>query len=235
MRIKIKNWKLTLLGLLVVCLLASLGFWQLSRSQEKSKLLRSFKSRSAESPVSSHELRNPNDWRFYRATLTGTFDNQHTLLLDNKIYKGTVGYEVYTPFHADGLSDSILIDRGFTPMNPDRELLPTIKPITGKVTVQGMLNLPPRYVAYGGMTEGDKVTWPLRVEFIQLPAIGKIINFPLFPYLLTLEPKSPYTLSASAIEWNIFSVSPERHMAYAFQWFALAVTLLVICTVLNKE
>ena len=235
MAIKIKNWKLTLLGLLVVCLLASLGFWQLSRAQQKKILLESFQSRTTHAPLTSNDLNNPNDWRFYRANLTGTFDNQHTVLLDNKTYKGKIGYEVYTPFHAKGMAQTLLIDRGFVAIQINRQTLPTIQPITGTVTVQGMLNLPPTYVALGQMTDSPDIRWPLRVEYIKLPALGKIINTDLFPYTLTLDPTSPYALDASAIEWNIFTVSPERHLGYAVQWFALALTLLVICAVLNRE
>lgn len=235
MSIRITNWKLLLLGLLVVSLLAGLGFWQLSRGHEKEALLKSFKSRTAQAPLTSQALLTPRDFRFYRATLTGTFDNQHTLLLDNKTFNGQVGYEIYTPFHADGLADLILIDRGFTPIGATRDMLPAIKPIDGKVTVQGMLNLPPRYVALGAMTEKEDISWPLRVEYINTQALGILVNSHIFPYTLTLEPKSPYALSATAIEWNIFTVSPERHMAYAFQWFALAVTLLVICAALSRK
>jgi surfeit locus 1 family protein len=233
--IKIKNWKLTILGLIVVSLLASLGYWQLSRWQQKTALLASFQSRTTHTPLTNTALQTPGDWRFYRATLTGTFDNKHTLLLDNKTYKKQVGYEVYTPFHMHGHNAILLVDRGFVPMGADRNILPTIKPITGNVTIKGMFNLPPTYVAFGGIIDSKKISWPLRIEFIQLPAIGKIINSTLYPYTLTLEPTSPYALSTSAIEWNIFTVSPERHLGYAFQWFALALTLLVICVVLNRR
>jgi surfeit locus 1 family protein len=231
----LKNWKLNLLGLICVCLLASLGFWQLSRGEKKKLLLKSFTERTEHAPLSGLDLNIPNDWRFYRASLNGKFDNEHTFFLDNKTFKGKIGYEVYTLFYAQGMMEPILIDRGFVSTRGDRQLLPAIKNISGPVTIHGMINLPPTYVALGQMIDSPNSSSPLRVEYINLPALGKIIHSSLFPYILTLNPDSPYALDAEAIEWQIFTVSPERHLGYAVQWFALALTLLVICAVLNRK
>ena len=42
------------------------------------------------------QLNRMNDVRFYRAILQGQFDNKHTILLDNKIFRGQIGYESKT-------------------------------------------------------------------------------------------------------------------------------------------
>jgi surfeit locus 1 family protein len=231
----LKNWKLNLLGLICVCLLAKLGFWQLSRAEYKKALLQSFNERTIHAPLNGLALNTPNDWRFYQATLNGSFDNQHSLFLDNKTYNGKIGYEVYTLFYADGMTTVLLVDRGFISNNNDRAHLPTIKPINGRVTIHGMINLPPTYVSLGQMIDGKSSAWPMRVEYLHPASLGKIIQTSLYPYVLTLDPKSPYALDATAIDWRLFPISPERHMGYAVQWFALALTLLVICAALNYK
>ena len=230
MPIKIKNWKLAILALLFICLFTSLGFWQLSRAQQKTALLKSFGERTAHVPYTASELKQPQDWRFFRTTLEGTFDNQHTVLLDNKTSHGRIGYEVYTPFNANGLSAPILVDRGFIPMGATRGILPAIKAITSHATITGMLNRAPTYVAFGQINDSPQIAWPLRIEYVNLFELGKLMDHPLFSYVLSLTPDDPATYS---IEWQIVTMGPERHLGYAVQWFALALTLLILFVVLN--
>lgn len=224
-----KKWLLNLLALAFICLFTSLGYWQLSRAHEKEKLLASFAQRTAQKPVTNKQLYTAKDWRFYQANVSGYFDNQHTFLLDNRTYQKKVGYEVYTPFITDSFNQILLVDRGFIPIG-SRTVTPEIKPIIGHKTITGIFNLPPTYVALGEMTESKQVTWPLRVEYVQLAKMGEFINKTIFPYVLILDPKSPF---AYALEWKVVIMPPERHRGYALQWFAFALTLLIISAGLN--
>lgn len=230
MTIKVKNWKLAVLAFLFFSFFMSLGVWQLNRAEQKKILLRSFIKRTEHAPFTAADLKQPNDLRFYRIQLEGRFDNQHTLLLDNKIFHGNVGYEVYTPFKVKGMEKPILVDRGFIPMGISRKELPAIREIPGSVTILGMLNMPPAYVAFGQINESNKITWPLRIEFVNTSALTQFLKYPLFPSILMLEPHDPATYS---IEWQITTMGPEKHMGYAVQWFALALTLLILFVALN--
>lgn len=232
MYITLKNWKLAILALIFLCLFVSLGCWQLWRAQEKKILMKSFSERTLHEPFSAAAITKENDLRFYRIKLTGFFDNQHSLLLDNKIFHGKVGYEVYTPFYCKDLADPILVDRGFIPGSVSRRDLPGINAIIGTVTITGMLNLPPRYVALGRINETQEINWPLRIEFVNLMEVAKLLNYPLYHYVLNLEAKDP---AAYAIEWQIVTMGPEKHIGYAIQWFALALTLLILFVVLNRN
>jgi surfeit locus 1 family protein len=232
MPIKLKNWKLAILAVVCISFLASLGFWQLARAKWKAGLLKSYAERMVHKPLTAQDISSPGDIRFYRVELTGSFDNQHNILLDNKIQNGKVGYEVFTPFQADGMTVTILVDRGFLPMGADRKILPTIAPITGKVHILGLLNLPPTYVALGQINESPTISWPLRAEFIQTTLLEPFLQTKLFPYIVSLDPKNP---GAFNMEWQIVAIGPERHLGYAVQWFALALTLLIISVALNKN
>ena len=234
MKMTMKNWKLSLLSLVFILIFTSLGFWQLSRAREKTEILQAYQQRAQAAPLSSSDLSRPNDWRFHQVKLIGKFDDSHTILLDNKTFNGKVGYEVYTPFIAKGLDQPILVDRGFIPIGVNRESLPAIPKTTkGTITIQGMLNTPPLYVAMGEMSENGKVQWPLRVEFIHLPQISKLLNYNnVYPYVLSLNPESP---SALQVKWQIQTVDPNKNKGYAVQWFALALTLLIISVFLNRN
>jgi len=226
---KIKNLKLALLSLVLFCIFINLGTWQLRRSDEKQLLLKSYNHRAHHSPLKPDNLLEQSDLRFYRAKLVGTFDNEHTILLDNKTHHGKIGYEVYTPFRATGFGMPILVDRGFVQNTGSRAELPTIPAITEETTIVGLINEPPRYAAMGEMVDGQN-QWPLRVEFINLPKLGEKMNAVFFPYVLALDPKHAAALD---LQWEIVLMSPERHQGYALQWFAFALTLLVLFATLN--
>jgi surfeit locus 1 family protein len=233
MPFKVKNWKLILLTWLFVCLFVGLGSWQVYRAQQKKILLQTYATRRQHPPLSADMLTSSHhDWRFYPVTLQGHFSNQHTILLDNQIFHGRVGYEVYTPFQAKGLGMAILVDRGWVPLGDSRQQLPAIPPARSVATITGILTASPTYVAFGAMQESASLTWPLRVEFIHLPALARLLQQPLFPYVVRLP---PHDASAFSIEWHMVTLSPERHLGYAVQWFALALTLLILSTALYRN
>lgn len=232
MSIKIVNWKLAVLALIFFCLFTSLGIWQLMRAQQKAILLKSFNERTQHAPFTAQDLDQPHDWRFYRVTVEGKFDQEHTFLLDNKTLHGKIGYEVYTPFKISGLNTYILVNRGFIPMGTSRQELPIINTSNKAVTITGMLNLPPAYVSLGEIRASNKTTWPLLVEYIDLEALGDFAELSLFPYILSLE---AHDKSAYTVEWHATTTGPERNQGYALQWFALALTLLILFVALNRN
>ena len=229
---KIKNPKLAFLALIVFAILVSLGTWQLHRAQEKTALLAAFAKHTQYPPLTAAALLKPHDWQFYRATLTGEFLNDKTVLLDNKLFHGRIGYEVFTPFRFKPHS-TILVDRGFLAQPPQgRMALPWVKPLLGTQTVTGFLKRPAGYVSLGAMVDQTATPRPFRIEFINLFELKTLLNEPnLNPYLLILDPNHP---DAYPLEWQIVTLGPERHIGYAVQWFALALTLLVIFVALNR-
>ena len=219
--------RLTLLAFVCVLGLFNLGLWQVARMHEKERLLNQFHHRMKEQPLSP-PFKQP-AVLFHRATMQGLFDNAHQILLDNKTYQGRVGYELYTPFITQGSKEIILVDRGFVPIGKSRQVLPTIEPITEPVTITGLINQPPKYFSWGEMVDatGHHV---MRIEYLDLTKIAKLFSRPLYPFVLNLDPHSPF---ARPLEWQIVVMPPERHRGYAVLWFALAITLLIICLGLN--
>ncbi len=232
MLLRVKNWKLAFLALIIIAFLMRLGFWQLSRADQKTHMLNTYHARTVSAPLNPAVLNQAGDWQYYRTTLAGQFDNQHTFLLDNKIFKGQVGYEVFTPFLAAGITQPILVDRGFVPLTASRDKLPAIRDITGTQAITGMVNQPPGYVKYGPIKPDKTESWPMRIEYINLQEISPLMNTSLYRYIINLTPDDP---SAYPIEWQIVALSPERHMGYAVQWFALALTLLILSVALNRS
>lgn len=230
--LKIRNKKLAVLFVFLFCFLFSLGNWQLSRAKQKEQLLKTYQRRLQHEPLFVQQLQASQDLRFYRMRLSGYFDEQHTFLLDNKIYNKQVGYEVYTPFIPIHSKQFILVDRGFIPLTKNRQTPPQIKSLSGVQNITGLLNLPPTYVSFGSIVDSKNMGWPLRIEYVHLQQLSNLLGHTLFPYVLILDPNSQ---AAYPNKWEIVVMPPEKHRAYALQWFALALTLLILFVALNLK
>lgn len=226
MLIRAKNIKFLALALFFFCLCLALGTWQIKRGHAKAELIRQYENRQSAPPLTLSELKPKGDLLFYHTMLRGHFENEKTFLLDNKISQGKVGYEIYTPFKIDHSPGVILIDRGFVPMGKNRQTLPSILPKLDTI-VSGILVLPPRYMKWGPMVDPNNHHAIKRLEYIDLKEISAIYQQALFPYLLALKEAAPDTSSLTPMP-------PERHYAYAFQWFALALTLLLLLWAFNR-
>lgn len=225
---------------LFILLFSSLGVWQCSRAQQKRYLIHRYADRKYQQFTVLNDLFNSEkDGRFYSVSLKGRFDNQHHIFLDNKTYQGQAGYEIYTPFLPLRIKQfAILIDRGWVPAERDRSQLPFITPVSGIISLKGILNTPPAYFSLGAITESSEPHFPLRVQYINIKeltttAIHPTAHIPyssLAPYIVWLDPKDPHGFKR---EWAITIMGPERHILYAVQWFAFAISLLVLFVVLN--
>ena len=78
------GWWPSIAVALLLPLLLGLGFWQLSRAEEKRALLADFAAREHAEPMSVAELERRADLAHLRIRLRGQFDEQHSLLLDNR-------------------------------------------------------------------------------------------------------------------------------------------------------
>lgn len=230
MPLTIKNWKLALVSLLLFSLFAYLGYWQLARAHAKEQLITLFKAQMTNTPLSNTTLAGASNPRFRRVQLTGFYDNQHIILLDNKTAHRQIGYEIYTLFYVKHSKQPLLIDRGFIAMPGDRQHLPVIKPVLGEQKLLGLLDTPPRYVALGAMRETESTLSPMRVEYIDLNELSELLHIAIYPYIVRLTPTE---LGNTVNEREFFTILPERHRGYAIQWFALAGTLLILFVVLN--
>src|ERR1044071_4204342 len=88
------DWKLSLLTVVLLPLLLSLGFWQLRRAQEKLELPDQYAARQSEAPIVFEQLNTNGDLQYRQVQLTGRYDNTHNFLLDNRIHQGQPGYEL---------------------------------------------------------------------------------------------------------------------------------------------
>ena len=114
----------------------------------------------------------------------------------------------------------------------DRNQLPEIEPVIGKVQLRGSLYK----VLRGGLQLDDGVraveNWPGRVGWISTERAEEIFADEFFSYQLRLDSDSVGALTTG---WPTVSVQPEKHTAYAVQWFVMALVLLLLTINANSN
>lgn len=219
-------------ALLMLVLLISAGFWQLRRADEKRAMLveqayRADKQALAISPelLGKAELER---LRHRRASARGHYRNDKQYLLDNRTHAHVAGYHVLTPFRLQGSDVHILVNRGWVPVGADRRRLPDIAVSEQSITQQGTIVAPPAAGLVLGASGYEQSGWPRVVQRVDMGRIQQQLGSPLLPFVLRLSPDSAYGF---ARDWPLMTagLTPERHVAYAVQWFALATALVVLC------
>lgn len=217
--------------LVLLPILISLGFWQLHRAVEKQEIKNTYQVRSQSAPIDLNTLQTLTaDKKYYPVRATGVFDNQHQFLLDNKIHNHQVGYEVLTPLILNN-NRVILVNRGWIPQGANRLQIPTLAPITGKISVQGSIY----EISKKGFVLDNRsqdLSWPKRIQIIDFAQLTKLSNIKLMPIVILLDAKQP---NGFVREWSPINLNVNIHYGYAVQWFALALTLFILFIVVNTH
>ncbi len=227
------HWWGTWWGLLLaaggVLIGTSAGFWQLGRAAEKRVLEASFAA-GATAPALQQLVPDGEATarRYAVLRLTGHYDPDHQVLLDNMSYAGRPGYQVLTPFET--ASGTVLVNRGWVPANGDRRQLPDIRVDGGDRQLVGRIEHLPRpgiLLATGAMPAVEP--WPRRLLFPTSAEVSAQLGTPLRDFQLLLDARDP---DGFVRDWHPGGMVAERHLAYAVQWFGLALTVVVIYVVL---
>lgn len=208
--------------LLLLPLLISLGFWQWHRAVTKQQRLDQFAARSQQmpQPLSGDEP------IYTPVKVTGHYDTSHPILLDNRIINHQIGYDVFLPFIPADSQQAVLINLGWIPQAAAQSLAAHL-PSPETVSIVGMAQPPEHNLVLAHPK--TELRWPLLVEDIQTDHLSQVLNRRLYPFVLLLSGSGGFLH-----HWQmVTSVTPARHRGYAVQWWALALTLIVIYFKLN--
>jgi len=214
------------LYLVLIVLLVSLGFWQLDRSEQKQVFVNKQLLSADKEDLKLTDTIDLNKSRYRTTEITGYFESSKQFLIDNQIVNGRAGYFVMTPFSILGLDRSVLVNRGWVRLNKDRRVLPEIAIEETTRTIIGRINYFP---SVGIRLKGAEIptnSWPSVVQVVDAKVLSEKLGYSLFPFQIELDKTMSDGYSR---DWkNKTIMPPEKHVAYAVQWFGLAITLTVL-------
>lgn len=228
---------LLIVAVSVVLAMLRLGVWQLDRADSKSQILQQQRSKAAQLELNLNSLVDAfdgdakalNGLRFTPVIVTGRYLSMGTILVDNQVHQGKVGYQVYSPFQVIDSAAIILVNRGWVSVGESRQVQPTIDTPLTEQTLSGRLNYahakPPLWNDKYTVSQGS--VW----AYLPIPLYAK--EFELKPLSLVLELAPDVSGSQFKIAWaEIDDEWVAKHQGYAFQWFAMALAFFIACLVL---
>ncbi len=218
----------SLAAVLLTGLFVWLGFWQLERADEKLQLMQDYEQRHQAEPreltAAGDERLDKDVMHWRRVNLHGHYDAGQSYLLDNRTLSGRSGYYLYTRFILPDRAE-VLVNRGWLPLNLDRNTPPQFSTPEGRVALAGIIKPPPQTVLLGQHVPEQLTPTIMRVQEVILDDIARENGWRLLPYVVRLEPPAPDGLQRV---WQPPGFGREKHLGYAFQFFALAFALLLI-------
>ena len=231
------HWKLAVFTMLFLPVLISLGIWQLNRAEQKQQWLDQLAQGELQAPVTLEQLNQeiPGETnnlpavQHRKVAIYGHFLSEPLFFLDNKMRHSRPGFEVIVPFAEAETNKTVWLNIGW---------IASINRTTPQISLpKGPIKL------YARVYRIPKKSWLLKQLFpkklpllkqtqqiISYPYLTDLYAFigtpPAYPFLLRLMANQPGALNTAWTQPEDFS--PQKHQAYAFQWFALALTLVLL-------
>ncbi len=221
------GWRMSLLAFLAILLLTRLGFWQLQRAAEKKHMLSDHREFAKQAPM-LWQAGSKLPAQYQPVTVQGHFLPK-VLLLDNQHYQHQFGYHVISPFLLAN-RQVILVDRGWLAGDVTRQTLPEMDLPKGFIHLVGSVYYPSeKNWLLGQLIEKERADLVV-VELIDTQLIGQFLHKSVYPFIIRLGKQEA---NGYVREWAIVAMPPQRHYAYALQWFAMALVILILFIALN--
>ena len=205
--------------LIAVCVFGYLAIWQIGRADQRKQQqaeIQQQQNRAVE--MFSAGAVSLEENRYQRFRLSGRFQNDGQLILDNMVLNGKVGYQVITPFLTKDQT-LLLVDRGWVKADPDRRVFPDITVDESPVDILVSLDKPRSAPVVGAEVVEKANRW----NYLDLAFYrdSQQVNVP--DYLLLL---SPETGPGYQRQWPGIEDKSAMHIGYAIQWAAFALIAL---------
>ncbi len=216
------RWIPFMATVLMVALGISLAQWQERRAAEKMAQEAQQAAGNSAAPV----ILGPQPLavaavEFRRVLVTGQFVPDWAMYLENRPYRGRAGFYLLMPFKIAGSSMHVLVERGWLPRNAaERERMATYATPRGMVTIEGIAKRNVGHVMQLG------VAAPLRpnaiVQNADIAQVARACGLPFQPFVLEQTSMAAQGDAQLVRDWPAPSAGADKHRAYAFQWYALA-------------
>lgn len=218
--------KLLAATLSVAAVCVALGIWQIARLHQKQQFNTAVRAGLSEPATSLDTLLTVHDADailYRRADATGTYDTANEFVLYGRTQNSRAGNHILTPFRlADGRS--ILVDRGWVPLDIDEPGASAVTPPPDDVRVEGVL-LPSEGGAPGVI--GEAGVGGTTLAKVDLARIQSQLPYRISADYLLLQGQSPQQPDELPEPAPLPELSEGPHLSYALQWFTFAVIAVV--------
>ena len=221
----------TLITFICVVIMFALGNWQLQRAEQKTERLLAMERSAKTEQVGLQQILSCNidEVLDMPVNFEGAAESNRYFLLDNKIQQGRVGYQVLVPMQTS--SGTVIANFGWVAATNSRDVLPSIHIEAEKAHYSGVISLPLNnaMVKETALVDGK---WPKVLQQTDLKVIQQHYKREILPFVVLLNEQD----NAKFIRnWQPVVMAPEKHMAYAVQWYLLGFAALAIFIIAQRN
>jgi len=237
------QWIPTLCCLVLGCVLVALGRWQWARAEEK-QILQDEQRMARGAPAQFYDGTTVPGSQAISQELpvwvTGVLDSEHSFMLDNQILDARPGFDLLTPLHL-GENRWMIVDRGWMPWDAARHMPELPVPRIEQLTLYGSVYLPSEKQRVLKADDYTSPSWPFLIQKFDFPAMQHVLSgqspdMKLAPFVLRLNPDQVVERGEQLPRrWQWLGMGPEKHRAYAFQWFGMAIALMILYLVFSSR
>jgi len=222
------RWIPFIAAVAAVAIGVSLGSWQLQRASQKKAIETSLFSRQAAPPiVLNSALVSIDELEYRRVIAIGEFVRDWPVYLENRPHNGVPGFYLLMPLRIRDSDRYVLVARGWLPRDPaDRMKIPAIETPRGEVRVEGVARRNPGQLLQLG--EASELRPGAIVQNVSVDQVAKASGFAMQPIII----EQHGNISDGMVrDWPQPSSGIDKHLGYAFQWYALAATAFIFFVV----
>jgi surfeit locus 1 family protein len=208
-------------------LFVRLGFWQLSRLEQKRAFNAVLSARLAAPPADVTTL--PSDTalgHYRRVTASGTMLYDHEVVYAGRSREGSPGVDLLTPLKLDGRDTVVMVNRGWAYSFDAATIDKTRWREKDSARVAGYTET---------FTGKERSAVPGRVHALDRTAIQAIVGLPVAPYLIVQTSDSARHADSIPVRLEIAAPNEGPHKSYAIQWFSFALVAVVGGVALSRR
>lgn len=213
----------------MMALTFSAGRWQLGRAEEKAALQVRFEQKQALAPINlDNTTGDVSELRYRPLMANGEFIPGKQVYIDNREHEGKSGYHVIAALRIFNSNQVVLVNRGWIERDRNYPKAPEVAFPVGRVKIVGTGSVPSaKFVELSDQAIAGNVWQNLTFERAKSAMALSVLP------IVVLQQKDLAAGLRAVIEQPDFKI--DMHRGYAFQWFALTVTLMVIYVVVNTK
>lgn len=227
--------------LAAIVVMTRLGFWQLHRAEEKQQRLDYIHQQNQSATLTLEEIAEMSNVQDLPISFSGELMPNKLLFWDNRVVNGVVGYEVFVPIKTS--IGVLLTNWGWVQGSAYRDVLPEVSLPTVSLPDASFpkMNLQDGHQAsdqmrFSGVVwspsnnvfiheEQVQQGWPKVIQQLDIKALQPSFDSHLLPFSVALS----HTESHGFVNnYKPVVMPPEKHIAYAIQWFGLAIACAVV-------
>lgn len=230
------TWLGIVLTLACIALFIKLGLWQYNKAQLKMELQSAQtveKNRPLDFPLHIMQVTDEShaQWKYKHVRVTGKYEVQYQILLDNQVVDSQAGFHVITPLKINGSDEYVLVNRGWVPGKSTHADIPVIETPSGEVNVEGMIWLPSqRYFTLDNTqnTSAFETLW----QYLDMQQYQNKVSIKVSALMIKLN-KNTEAAGGFVRDWEVPQSRIVTHLGYAYQWFGFAGAAFLIFVVMS--